>query len=292
MEITKKGKKRKAPESETKVEPIESKPTPPKAVPGSDDEGKKQSISWLQFLKSHKAAEEKNKAVSIPLPVRYPGSAYDCDICQNVFTTKWSLQDHRNSVHEGIRYLCDHCDHIASSKRNLRGHMDKKHPDKPMPTQFTSIKAGDIDFQKIIQNHRQNHLARMAIQHLRDVNVEEEYNDDGVPYKFAPIDQELEEKLESITERLNGVWTCRICQKTAGTKFHLKRHAETHLGFKHTCPSCFKKYSTRPSLKHHYDSHHKEDKPTLDRYPCDLCQKSSISKGALRVHKFRHHTMV
>jgi hypothetical protein len=73
-------------------------------------------------------------------------NATPCDICAKVFTTKWSMQEHRDSVHEGIRFLCDHCDHIASSKRNLRGHMGKKHPDHPLPAQYTSIKADDAGF--------------------------------------------------------------------------------------------------------------------------------------------------
>ena len=73
-------------------------------------------------------------------------NATPCDICAKVFTTKWSMQEHRDSVHEGIRFLCDHCDHIASSKRNLRGHMGKKHPDHPLPAVYTSIKADDAGF--------------------------------------------------------------------------------------------------------------------------------------------------
>lgn len=75
-------------------------------------------------------------------------NATSCDVCGKVFTTKWSMQEHRDSVHEGIRFLCDHCDHVASSKRNLRGHMGKKHPDHPLPAQYTSIKADEVGYQR------------------------------------------------------------------------------------------------------------------------------------------------
>jgi len=205
-------------------------------------------------------------------------NATPCDVCAKVFTTKWSMQEHRDSVHEGIRFLCDHCDHIASSKRNLRGHMGKKHPDSPLPSTYTSIKAEDTGFQKSFQS-------------FHEIKTEDE---EGAPqmYELEAFDHELEEKLESMAERKDGIWTCLECGKTAGTKFHLKRHAETHLeGFSHTCPSCYKSFGTRPALKQHFDSHHKEDKPTKAGYPCDLCDKTAISRGALRIHKYRHHTI-
>ena len=234
-----------------------------------------------------------------------------CDVCQKVFTTKWSMQEHRDSVHEGIRFLCDHCDHIASSKRNLRGHMGKKHPDMPLPARYTSIKADDTGYQRsfqTFQGFKNEDSSSAEVEPLAlgfdesgDMGVEEEgamvpTDEDGVPQMFdfepsSEIDHELEDKLEAMAVQMDGAWTCLECGKTAGTKFHLKRHAEIHLtGYSHTCPSCFKSFNTRPSLKQHFDSHHRDEKKG-GGYPCDECEKSAISKGALRIHKYRHHSV-
>ena len=80
-------------------------------------------------------------------------SGLQCDICHRNFTAKWSVQEHKESIHEGIRFLCDHCDHIASSRRNLRVHMGKIHLDKPMPTTYTTMKA--LDLGKRLHNRQQ-----------------------------------------------------------------------------------------------------------------------------------------
>merc|ERR1712204_152840 len=64
-----------------------------------------------------------------------------CDVCFKVFTTTYSLQEHKDAVHEHIRFLCDYCEHIASSKRNLRAHMRMKHPIEELPVVYTKIKS-------------------------------------------------------------------------------------------------------------------------------------------------------
>lgn len=59
-----------------------------------------------------------------------------CEICLKIFTTNYSMQEHKEAIHDKIRYSCDYCDSTSSSKRNLRMHINKKHPDMNYPTTF------------------------------------------------------------------------------------------------------------------------------------------------------------
>ena len=51
-----------------------------------------------------------------------------CDVCGKVFTSKWNVKEHRNSVHDGIRFLCNQCDYIAVSEQNLEENMRRVWP--------------------------------------------------------------------------------------------------------------------------------------------------------------------
>jgi len=120
----------------------------------------------------------------------------------------------------------------------------------------------------------------------------------------------LEEKLDALTERRSGIWHCLECGKTDDKRFHLRRHAETHLkGFSHSCPVCTKSFKTRANMKQHVFNSHKTEKLDLighcsppkikkvkensrsnsNMFPCDMCSKNCPTKNALRVHKFRKH---
>ena len=51
----------------------------------------------------------------------------------------------------------------------------------------------------------------------------------------------LNQKMDSILERVNGIWTCNICGKTSkgNNKKDMKRHAETHIeGVSYPCNQC------------------------------------------------------
>ena len=159
--------------------------------------------------------------------------------------------------------------------------------------------------------------------------------DDLVP-DFGFQDVEIEEKLDALTERKEGVWVCLECGKTDKLRFHMRRHAETHLeGVSHKCPGCEKVFKTRSQVKQHFNTQHREDRPFLGTdsswgraglegnpglaalqqagmqapsvirydmqppvpqepsltYACDQCGKIAPTKNALRVHKYRNHTV-
>ena len=64
----------------------------------------------------------------------------------------------------------------------------------------------------------------------------------------------LSDKVNSIIERRNGIWTCNICEKTStnNKKQDLKRHAETHIeGVSYPCNHCDKTLRCSKALEMH-----------------------------------------
>merc|ERR1712226_306365 len=103
--------------------------------------------------------------------------------------------------------------------------------------------------------------------------------------------RELEEKIDDLMERRDGVWVCMQCGKSDKIRFPLRRHVETHLaGYSHSCLKCTKTFATRGSLQVHiYRIHHEEKSKVVKTFPCDICDKMSVSTAAVKIHKMRNH---
>ena len=69
---------------------------------------------------------------------------------------------------------------------------------------------------------------------------------------------ELEQKIEELTVKIEGVYTCRDCGKTAKDKTHLTRHIETHIeGLEYNCPHCGKVCRSKNGLTSHIGKYHR-----------------------------------
>ena len=64
--------------------------------------------------------------------------------------------------------------------------------------------------------------------------------------------EEVDQKIEELTDRVNGVWTCKACGKTSQRKRDLGWHIETHLdGLSFPCNDCEKTFRSRSALDNH-----------------------------------------
>ena len=233
-----------------------------------------------------------------------------CHVCLKEFTTVWSKTDHVESVHEMIRYLCDHCEHIASSKRSLRGHINKKHPGKSLPTVYTKIKADQIQKSnstntpevvehKLQPQNKTSWFAEMEGEMGASITMGPELAESKpAQHDKTALVAKSKENIDAMIEGRDSVWTCTNLGKNDKTKFHPRRHAETHLErYLHQCPECPKKFRTKSNLKMHMHNHTNKGSQTTEKnttedengFPCDQCEKTSVSVNALRVHKYRNH---
>ena len=52
---------------------------------------------------------------------------YECNHCQNKFTTKPGLKLHIESKHEGVKFACMQCEYQATRQSALTRHIQSKH---------------------------------------------------------------------------------------------------------------------------------------------------------------------
>ena len=76
-------------------------------------------------------------------------------------------------------------------------------------------------------------------------------------YSFKDMDQ-VDKQLEEFSEKINGVYTCKICLKTFASRTNNHYHIETHMdGLLFSCDKCDRTTKTRNALKKHYGFYHK-----------------------------------
>ena len=70
--------------------------------------------------------------------------------------------------------------------------------------------------------------------------------------------EELEKTINSMVERRDSGWTCKVCGKVSVKKDNLKKHTELHIeGIKRPCLTCGKTFKSRDSLSSHKAASHK-----------------------------------
>ena len=72
--------------------------------------------------------------------------------------------------------------------------------------------------------------------------------------------EDLDEKTNSMMEKINGKWSCKMCGNTASHKTNLRNHIEAkHIeGVTHPCNQCSSVARSRISLANHVSKHHKQ----------------------------------
>ena len=70
-------------------------------------------------------------------------------------------------------------------------------------------------------------------------------------YQFCNIEN-LETKVQELMGKINGVFTCKECDRTTRDRTDLRKHVEKHIdGLRFSCPECSRKYSRSSALRSH-----------------------------------------
>ena len=132
-----------------------------------------------------------------------------------------------------------------------------------------NLDPGHEDFKIKAENQNSNYSESSDESYLVDVDDVEKSKNSKTPRRKSTgrsmtpaggslTTPELEQKIEELTVKIDGVYTCGNCGKTAKDKTHLTRHVETHIeGLEYNCQHCGKVCRSRNGLTAHIGKYHR-----------------------------------
>ena len=93
----------------------------------------------------------------------------------------------------------------------------------------------------------------------RDHEQEESSQNDGIISAIDSTDaNEIKAKVKQLLEKIDGIYVCKVCQKSSSHQHALLRHIETHIdGISYNCQYCGKTFRSVNSLSCHKSVYHK-----------------------------------
>ena len=174
---------------------------------------------------------------------------YKCSSCDMRFVSKWSKKEHFRIVHEGQNPMqCKVCNEIMSSSKELRSHYRKAHQKS-----FQCSKCEKVFiFLKSLEKHERSHQRMEGL---------------DIPHKFDKPKK------------------CSYCEKEFESSDKFRRHVRTSHGEKtdFQCMKCGKFYDSDRNLRKHVTDYHSES------IKCEECDKFYPSNNLLQKHKRAVH---
>ena len=76
---------------------------------------------------------------------------YECEQCHKTFSSRSNLNNHKQSVHQGVKYACNQCDYQATKQNHLTVHIQSKHDG-------VRYACSQCDYQATTQNRLTVHI--------------------------------------------------------------------------------------------------------------------------------------
>ena len=175
--------------------------------------------------------------------------------------------------HGEVNIYQDDLEHFLSlaEELQLRGLRENMEEGNPQEIKYINPVSKKINETLITEKQLSKHI-------IDNFYFESNELKDPLPYKteksktFVKTDQDylpvnienaeiddLNKNLNSMVEKINGIWTCKMCGKTnnINNKKDLRRHAETHIeGVSHPCNICGKSCRSGNNLRVHIQRNH------------------------------------
>lgn len=203
-------------------------------------------------------------------------SAFQCTICDDLFTSWSCLRSHMSSHVLGT-YECGLCKITFNDKNDLNTHFSDEHGGTPVlvencdESRICKCELCGKEFKSAIalRKHKVTHtgertvlcsLCGKTLANLNSLRVHMRTHSDDRPF------------------------TCSECGKSFKGPSELRSHSITHSREKvHNCPECGRKFHSKGLVRQHMLSH-TNDKP----HKCDMCTASFNRLGNLNQHKKKH----
>lgn len=206
---------------------------------------------------------------------------FQCEICEKLFGSKFSLRRHKRMTHErkitppifdvnrstkpkGPTIKCPFCDIMFTSGKVVLSHVKDVHHQVLETPYFCVPCSKPFSIHSTLQIH--NHLYH---------GTKEE------PEELQRICKEAE-----ITHKGTMAYECKTCYRIFDDSYKYIIHYRWHRADrKFTCERCGKRKTTRTQLNEHIRKEHENKSKKFD---CDICGKTLSTKCALQGHLAVH----
>ena len=121
---------------------------------------------------------------------------------------------------------------------------------------FQEFKLQNNDHQEP-REHRLVHIDNKVVKNSKSQYTRTITNN-GPKYDVsAMIPAEIADKIKSMYQKIDGVWTCNECGKTTNNSSgDMRLHVETHHGLCYKCNLCSQEFRSKNNFKFHQKTHH------------------------------------
>jgi len=91
------------------------------------------------------------------------------------------------------------------------------------------------------------------------VKQEQSWENEGIVTTIDTTDtNDIKTKVKELTEKIDGKYVCKVCNRSSSHQYTLFRHIETHIeGLSYNCQYCEKTFRSSRSLNSHNYTYHK-----------------------------------
>ena len=180
---------------------------------------------------------------------------FKCDICENQYKNKYSLQRHTNLIHASDEkvYKCNLCEfqsiHIYSLSRHRKTQCTKKN----------AHVMNDNKFICQVSNCSKRFNTKNSLRgHTRYSHKLVEFKCPECEKTFT-TNQTLQQHMKAAHE--NKKYPCNQCDYQASYVGNLRKHINTmHIGVKYPCSVCSYRATEKQQLKIHFETKHEGKK--------------------------------
>ncbi len=238
---------------------------------------------------------------------------HKCDICQDEYVCKRSLNDHIAREHKNAakQFKCDLCDRVFKSKSGVRSHVEREHNNFNRHEVQCHLCKLKVVNKWVLKNHIEKiHegkrvkpterafacskcdktflYKRNLAYHMKQAHDARQNFPCNVCDKVFHWKSAFKSHVDRIHLKTTQV-KCDICDQICGDKSNLA----WHIKFKHinwrpeNCDTCEKSFTTRQELKKHIKSVHEEEKRDVE---CPHCNKKFTQANSRNRHIRQFHT--
>ncbi|XP_052264452.1 zinc finger protein 14-like isoform X2 [Dreissena polymorpha] len=217
----------------------------------------------------HMKTAHANELDELGLTKAKPNPLFNCEICNMVFLTKFSVSRHKLVKHNPKVFECEICHEKFASDKLLREHNEDVH----LKVWSSCKECGQTFSNKTeFRFHKKEHRVEKVIDNPfnKCLICEKEYSS--------------AKELRRHTSRVHSSakYPCHRCGKCFGLVADLKVHEKSHTNeFK--CQYCSKVLKSAKILRDHENGHTKE---TV--FVCDICGIEFYNNTSLAHHRKRH----